>query len=294
MEVVALFGPTATGKSAVAELVADALGTEVVSADAMQVYRGVAILTNQPERPTRLVAIRDPGEVMSVGEYAALAHAEVDALVAERGGAVVAGGTGLYLRAALAELDVPPPPETGVRGRWEQLYDSLGAAAAHELLSERDPASAALIHANDRRRVVRALELHEAGHALGGPHARRLWSTETRHPTLLVGIDIPQDVLVSRIRERTREMFRRGVKAEVDSLGETSATARHVIGLEDVRALPREEAIAAIELRTRQYAAYQRKWLRRLAPPLVLDGLRPPAANAALVVAASTSAELGG
>jgi tRNA dimethylallyltransferase len=285
VEVVALFGPTATGKSAVAELVADALGTEVVSADAMQVYRGVAILTNQPERPTRLVAIRDPGEVMSVGEYAALAHAEVDALVAERGGAVVAGGTGLYLRAA---------PETGVRGRWEQLYDSLGAAAAHELLSERDPASAALIHANDRRRVVRALELHEAGHALGGPHARRLWSTETRHPTLLVGIDIPQDVLVSRIRERTREMFRRGVKAEVDSLGETSATARHVIGLEDVRALPREEAIAAIELRTRQYAAYQRKWLRRLAPPLVLDGLLPPAANAALVVAASTSAELGG
>ena len=107
-EVVAVFGPTASGKSAVAEAVAERLGTAVVSADAMQVYRGLPILTNQPSTPTRLVGIRALGEEMSVGAFAELAHGEIDALVRDRGAAVVCGGTGLYLRAALADLDVPP------------------------------------------------------------------------------------------------------------------------------------------------------------------------------------------
>src|SRR5262245_6385438 len=100
-----VFGPTASGKSAVAEILADRLGTDVVSADAMQVYRGLPILTNQPERPTRLVAFRELQEEMSVGEFAPLAHEAIDELVRTRGSAVVAGGTGLYLRAALADLD---------------------------------------------------------------------------------------------------------------------------------------------------------------------------------------------
>ena len=113
VEVIAIFGPTASGKSAVAEAVADELGTEVVSADAMQVYRGLPILTNQPSRPTRLVAIRSLAEEMSVGAYASLAHATIDELVATTGSVVVAGGTGLYLRAALGDLDVPPPVARG-------------------------------------------------------------------------------------------------------------------------------------------------------------------------------------
>ena len=115
--VIAVFGPTASGKTAVAEEVADRLGTEVVSCDAMQVYRGLPILTNQPSRPTALVGIRDLSEEMSVGAYATLAHAAIDELVARTGTAVVSGGTGLYLRAALADLDVPPPPGEGVRER---------------------------------------------------------------------------------------------------------------------------------------------------------------------------------
>ena len=114
VEVIAIFGPTASGKTAVAEAVAGALGTEVVSADAMQVYRGLPILTNQPERPTRLVGIRSLDEEMSLGAFAVLAHEAIDELVAENGTAVVAGGTGLYLRAALADLDVPPA-EYGAR-----------------------------------------------------------------------------------------------------------------------------------------------------------------------------------
>ena len=107
IEVVAVFGPTASGKSAVAEAVAERLGTDVVSADAMQVYRGLPILANHPSRPTRLVGIRGLDEEMSLGTFAEVAHAEIDALVTERGSAVVSGGTGLYLRAAVADLDVP-------------------------------------------------------------------------------------------------------------------------------------------------------------------------------------------
>jgi tRNA dimethylallyltransferase len=115
--VIAVFGPTASGKTAVAETIADRLGTDVVSCDALQVYRGLPILTNQPARPTALVAIRELSEAMSVGAYATLAHVAIDERVAMSGSAVVSGGTGLYLRAALADMAVPPPPGAGVRER---------------------------------------------------------------------------------------------------------------------------------------------------------------------------------
>ena len=167
-EVVAIFGPTASGKSAVARRVADALGTDVVSADALQVYRGLPILTNQPAEPTHLVGIRSLGETMSVGEYAGLAHDAVDHLVATRGTAVVAGGTGLYFRAALAELEIPPAVDASARTRIERAYDG-DPAAAYALLSELDPAAAEAVHMNDRRRVVRALELATVGATLSPP-----------------------------------------------------------------------------------------------------------------------------
>src|SRR5262249_59751486 len=101
---------------------------------------------------------------------------------------VVVGGTGPYLRAALADLAVPPEPADGARARWEQAYDRLGPSQAHQVLAERDPATAAAIHPNDRRRVVRALELAEAGHALRPP-TDRLWTRHVRPPTPIVGLD---------------------------------------------------------------------------------------------------------
>src|SRR5436190_18499181 len=116
--VLAIFGPTASGKTAVAEQVADRIGGEVVSADSMQVYRGLPILTAQPERPTRLVAIWPLSHEASVAEYAQLAHEAIDEVLAAGRTAIVTGGTGLYLRAALTELGLPPPPEPGARARW--------------------------------------------------------------------------------------------------------------------------------------------------------------------------------
>jgi tRNA delta(2)-isopentenylpyrophosphate transferase len=108
---------------------------------------------------------------------------------------VVAGGTGLYLRAALVELGLPPAPPADLRARWEQLYDRLGAERAHDVLVERDPDAAAHIHANDRRRVVRALELTELGSSLH-PESDRLWTDEVRHQTLIFGLEVPRDVLL--------------------------------------------------------------------------------------------------
>jgi tRNA dimethylallyltransferase len=283
--VLAIFGPTASGKTAVAEALADRLSAEVVSADSMQVYRGLPILTNQPERPTRLVGVWPLAHEGSVAEYQRLAHAAIDDIVAAGTPAVVAGGTGLYLRAALAELRLPPPPAAGARERWERLYDEAGATVAHAVLAERDPAASEVVHPNDRRRVVRALELHDAGSSLR-PARNRLWAAETRRPTLIVGLDVPPELLAARIAARTLEMFERGVEDEVEKAlaGPISTTARHVIGLEEVASLPRAKAIAAVEQRTRSYAAYQRKWLRRLTAATILDGTRDPEATAQEVI----------
>jgi tRNA dimethylallyltransferase len=275
-EVIAVFGPTASGKSAVAEALAARLGTEVVSADALQVYRGLPILTNQPERPTRLVRIRDLADEMSVGEYATLAHAEIDELVASCGFAVVAGGTGLYLRAALVDLKLPPAPAAGSRERWEAIYDA-DADSAHARLQELDPRAAAVVHATDRRRVVRALELAELGTSLA-PERDRLWSEEMRRPTLVVGLDIARERLEQRIRERTESMFEREVVEEVRQArsGPISRTAEQALGLEELATLLPEEAFERILIRTLRYASYQRKWMRRIPGIVMIDADRPP------------------
>ncbi len=252
----------------------------------MQVYDGVPILTNRSPHPERLVGIWPLTHVASVGEYAPLAHAAVDEILEAGKTPLVVGGTGLYFRAALAELELPPAPAPGARERWERLYDEDGAAAAHARLSELDAVAAARVHPNDRRRVVRALELAEAGRSLV-PLADALFGGAWRQPTLLVGLDVPKPELERRIAERTTRMFDAGVEAEVRSalLAEPSETARKIIGLDEVATLPREEAIEALIVRTRRYAAYQRKWLRRLEGLVIVAADRPPEETAAEIVA---------
>jgi len=286
-EVIAIFGPTASGKSAVAELVATRLGTEVVSADALQVYRGLPILTNQRTSSTRLVAFKDLTDEMSVGAFATLAHRAVDELVETTGAAVVAGGTGLYLRATLVNLSIPMPPAEGERARVEARYDA-DPPAAHARLAQLDPRAGAVVHPNDRRRVVRALELAEAGSSLV-PERDRLWSHELRRPALVVGLALPRDVLDQRIRARTEEMFSRGVVEEVHRACRrpVSRTAQKALGLNELAELPADQAFERIVVRTRRYAAYQRKWMRRIPGIVMIDGDRNPTevADAILEVA---------
>jgi len=274
--VVALFGPTASGKTAVAELLADRLGGAVVSADSMQAYRGVPLITAQPERPTALVAIWPLSHEGSVGEYADLAHAEIDRLLAAGRVPVVAGGTGLYFRAALADLEIPPSSPPGARQRWETAYDA-DPAAAHAELAERDPEAAAVVHRNDRRRVVRALELTDAGASLRRADSR-LWSEHTRHPTRIFGLDVPAGVLEARIADRTRGMLAAGAVDEARRAlaGDISPTARQMLGLTELASLEPDEALEALIVGTRQLAAYQRKWMRRIPAIELIDADRPP------------------
>ncbi len=243
----------------------------------MQVYRGLPLLTNQPARPTHLVGVWGLDHEASVADYARLAHEAIDRILERERTPVVVGGTGLYLRAALAELDVPPPPAPGVREHWNRVYERLGPEAAHAVLADRDPTAAAALHPNDRRRIVRALELADAGSSLR-PGYDRLWTEETRHPTLVVGIDVARDELLRRIEERTRSMLRRGAAREARAAlsASLSSTARKVIGLREAAELPEEEAFTAIVLRTRQYAAYQRKWMRRIPSLVTVRGDRAP------------------
>src|SRR4051812_17631081 len=179
----------------------------------MQVYRGLPILTNQSDHPARLVGMWDLDHEASVGEYQELAHAAVDEILAAGRTPVVVGGTGLYLRATLAELELPPAPLAETRERLQRPSDPVGADPAPEPPARpgerrgglgrfyagagaarapgrrpgRARAAAAVVHPNARRRVVRALELAEAGSSLR-PEQDRLWGGETRHPTLIVGL----------------------------------------------------------------------------------------------------------
>jgi hypothetical protein len=244
--VVAIFGPTASGKTAVAEAVADRIGGEVVSADSMQAYRGLPILTAQPERPTRLVGIWPLSHEGSVAEYADRAHAAIDELLSAGRTPVVAGGTGLYLRAALVDLGLPPAPPPELRSHWEELYDRLGAERAHEVLVERDPGAAARLHANDRRRVVRALELTELGSSLrpaGLASGRRDCGT-TRSSSASTSRATSSLERIERARRRcsTPASSRRRRRAR----GDVSSTAIHALGLREVADLPRDEALDAL------------------------------------------------
>ena len=292
MLVIGVFGPTASGKSDVAAALTELIPAEVVSADAMQVYDGLPILTNRSPHPERLVGMWPLSHTASVGEYAPLAQAAIDEILAAGRTPLVVGGTGLYFRAALAELDLPPAPAPGARDRWQRVYDDAGPPAAHARLAEFDPAAAERIHPNDRRRVVRALELAEAGTSLV-PRRENLFGGAWRHPTLVVGLGIPKSELERRIAERARRMFDVGVEKEVREAlaGELSATARKIIGLHEVATLPREEAIESLTVRTRRFAAYQCKWLRRLAGLVIVAGDRPPEETAAEIVALARTRE---
>jgi tRNA dimethylallyltransferase len=290
--VVALFGPTASGKSAVARALLDRIDGDVISADSAAVYRDLPVLTAAPDYPARLVGIFPLTHEVSVGEYQRLAHAAIDGALAAGRTPILVGGTGLYLRAALSALEFPPPPEPGERERWTAVYEELGADQAHALLTARDRAAAARVHANDRRRVVRALELAEAGSSLAPPEDY-LWAEEVRHPTLIVSLHVTEDELERRIQARTGEMVERGAVAEAESAWAKppSETARKVLGLEQFATLPQGEAIEAVVTATRRLARYQRKWIRRVPGAVTLAADRSPEELADEIVALAGARE---
>ena len=244
-----------------------------ISADALQVYAGLETLTGAPTEDEhrrlehRLVAFVPVSESFSVGRYMPLAHREVDAALAAGRRPIVVGGTGLYLRAALTELDLRPPPAPGVREHVEARIAARGPAALHAELSRRSPAAAERIDAADRRRIGRALELLEGGDdslAVTAPGGEsQLWTSETRRPTLLVGLFAERIALYGRIGRRVRAMVAAGAGEEVRRAAAAGAspTARAALGFEELLA----GDVEGLERRTRNLAKRQLTWMRKLA-----------------------------
>jgi tRNA dimethylallyltransferase len=282
----AVFGPTASGKTQAALELARALDGEIVSCDAMQMYRGLPILTNQPTAseleavPHHMVGAWELEHRGSVAEFGELARAAIAEIAARGRVPILCGGSGLYLRAALAPIELPPEPGEGVRERLEALYDELGPVQAHALLADRDPAAAVRIHRNDRRRVVRALELAEQGRSLA-PGEDVLWDRLDLHGVQIFGLVVDPPELDRRIAARTDGMFEAGVVEEVEAAlaaHRFSETAARMHGLQDVEALlageiDRDEAMRRMTLRTRQYARRQRTWMRRLPGVTEVQGV---------------------
>ena len=286
--VVAVFGPTGSGKTDVAVHLARTLGTEVVNCDPAQCYRGFPILTNQPLAEHdeiarhRMVAVWALDTVATVADFARQSRAEVDALVNDRGVAVVCGGSGMYMRATLTAMqfgDVDgstgSPAEHPLREQLESWYDEVGAEVAHARLRERDPVVAAQVHPNDRKRVVRGIEAVERGGSVATERGA-VWQTPLRHPTTVTGLVVDRTAVRERVANRTVTMFANGVLDEIaaavgpraEHVDHISRTALQVHGVRDCIAVLNGEintdvAIARLTTRTHQYVRRQDIWARR-------------------------------
>lgn len=313
--VVALFGPTGVGKTAVAVEVAARLSVRVISADSMQLYRGFPVLTNQPLASERgraqhaLVEVADPEEEWTVAEYAREVRRALDQNLTAQGWAVIAGGTGLYLRAALAPLDIPAVHDPELRRRLERQIQEEGVGALYEELSQLDPEAAARVDAQNPRRVTRALEvvLTEGPGSWSG--RGDLWNPRYRHPTAVFGLNMPRELLYERINQRTRHLLEGGAVEEVhrylarraDTTGSRAAGGAEAtgsampaepvtresgifqaIGFREIRRhlageITEEQLIERVAASTRRYARAQLTWLRKLPDVVMMDPSgRPP------------------
>jgi tRNA dimethylallyltransferase len=280
MRLIALFGPTGVGKTAVAIALAELLRARgedpvAVSADALQVYAGLERLTGaaseeeQAALEHRLLSFVAIDETFSAGRYAQLANEQIDELLTAGRRPIVVGGTGLYLRAALTELDLRPPPAPGVREHWMAELERVGPSVLHGELELRARWAAEGIEVNDWRRVVRALELHDAGQLEQMEGPSQLWSEELRHPTLLVGLTMDRAALYEAIEARVDAMLAAGAREEVlkaDAAG-ASETARKALGFQELL----EGDVEAMKRHTRNYAKRQLTWMRKLAGVRTID-----------------------
>jgi tRNA dimethylallyltransferase len=285
-------GPTASGKTALAIRLAERVGGEIVNADSQQVYRGLDVGTAKPtpgERaaaPHHLLDVVEPGEGMDAARFVALADAAIAGIAARGRVPIVAGGTGLYVRALLHGVVAAPGRDPALRARLEEEAARLGRPALHARLAAIDPAAAARIRPNDLVRIVRALEIAAGGKLASALHAEHAFQPQ-RYDAVLVALDPPRPVLHARIDLRVREMFAGGLLDEARALLARFGDAplpRLPIGYPEAIACARgtlslEEAIRRVQVAHRRYARRQVVWLRAergvewLTPPVDADAL---------------------
>lgn len=294
LDVVALFGPTGIGKTSVAVALAEQLRERgedpvAVSVDSMQVYRELPILTGAADASERsalehrLIGTISVADQYDVATHSKFAHAEIDSLRAEGRRPIVVGGTGLYLRASLTELDLMPKPREGVRERLAVELDQDGLEALYARLEREAPDLAAEVDPKNARRVVRALETLEQGLNPAERDENRLWTEEARVPTHLFALVMDREALYARIEQRVNEMVEGGATEEVRGAEPLAGrTARQALGFEELL----QGDVDQMKTNTRRYAKRQLTWLNKLAGATTIDVTELPPAEVAAQIAA--------
>ncbi|MBR5155683.1 MAG: tRNA (adenosine(37)-N6)-dimethylallyltransferase MiaA [Clostridia bacterium] len=277
-KIIAVAGPTASGKTALAIEIAKRVAGEVVSCDSMQIYKGMDIGTAKPDMeercgiPHHMIDIVDPSMRYSVADFTKDARACIDDILSRDKVPVIAGGTGLYMDSVLLNIEFDEfEQDMEYRSKMQKYADEWGNEALHNLLLEKDPEAAAKIHQNNVRRVIRALEVcHTTGKTFTQVNAES--RRELVYDPLIFGIDADRQVLYERIDRRVDIMLEKGLLDEVRRLYESGlgreTTAMQAIGYKELfdfieDKCTYDEAVEKIKQESRRYAKRQLTWFRR-------------------------------
>lgn len=272
MRVAAIVGPTAVGKTELSLRVAERLDAEIVSVDSMQLYRGMDVGTAKPlpeerERtPHHLLDLFDPQDEVTVAQFQRLARSAIEDIAGRGKLPLLVGGSGLYFRAVVDDLDIPPRSEE-VRAELEARLEEYGVDSLHQRLWQRDPDAARRIEPGNARRIVRALEVIEL---TGRPFSENdSWERyESIYDLKVVGLTRPREELFERIEARVSDMLRDGLLAEAQKLMATGAsrTARQALGYRQILEAPRRAALKEVTedivRATKRFARRQESWFR--------------------------------
>lgn len=274
-----LTGPTAVGKTALSLRLAKAVDGEIVSADSMQVYKGMDIGSAKIRAeemqgvPHHLIDVLEPEEEFHVAEFVRLAKNAMDGIYGRGRIPVVTGGTGFYIQALVKDIDFSEGDrDSALRKELQKIADSEGNEALYAILREEDPEAAAALHPNNVKRVIRALEYHrETGRSMAALNAEQREQASPYNHACFV-LDLPRDVLYGRIGDRVDEMIRDGLEEEVRALKARGlargTTSMQGLGYKEMLDFldglcTREEAIEKIKTETRHFAKRQLTWFRR-------------------------------
>lgn len=277
-KLIVIAGPTASGKTACAVELCKRINGEVISADSMQIYRGMEILSARPTEaemggiPHHLIGFADPSEKFSAAKYRDLARLKIDEIRARGRVPVLCGGTGLYINAVIRPMDFSERCDEALRRELIAIAEQPGGRGRlHEMLREIDPESAARLHENDVRRVTRAIEVYRL---TGVTQTRQMQLDAQRegdYDDTVFALEWPREALYARIERRVDQMIAAGLVAEVERLradDRAHPTALQAIGYKEISAaldgaIPMEEAVALTKQVTRNYAKKQMTWFRR-------------------------------
>ncbi len=277
-KIAVIAGPTASGKTELSLVLAERFDGEIVSADSMQIYRGMDIGTAKPSPEERrgiahhMLDVAEPGEDWSVSRYEQQAAECIEDIFRRGKLPILCGGTGLYINAVISGTEFQVSgADSGIRSRLEAQWDEQGGGVMHERLRAVDPCSADRLHPNDRRRIIRALEVYMLTGESLSEHNRRTRSRPPRYDAVMLGLKTdPRDILYRRIDRRVDEMVRRGLLQEAEALwkkGALRGTAAQAIGYKELAEYfegrePLDAALDTIRKKSRNYAKRQLTWFQ--------------------------------